>query len=68
MSCSTESSNDLLSTPLFDVGTNPNNRASTQRNLLRELPRVHQAIDARLGQAGHFLDLRKAKELSMSKH
>ena len=61
---STKSSRYFLRTPVFDLRTNPDHRTSTQSNLLREVTRVHQAIDAGFGQTGHLFDLRQANEVA----
>ena len=65
---STEGSRYLLSTPVFNLGPNPDNRASTQSNLLRKVPVLHQAIDRGLGEAGDFFNLREAKKLRLIEH
>ena len=66
--CSTKSSGNLLGTPVLNLSTNPDNRPSTQSNLLREVPLLHESIDGGLGEAGDFFNLRQTKKLSRSKH
>ncbi len=66
--CSTKSSIHLLSTPVLNVGTNPDNRPSTQSNLLREIPLLHQSINGRLRETSEFFNLRQTKKLRKSKH
>ena len=66
--CSTESSRNLLSTPVLNLGTNPDNRTSTQSNLLRKITLIHHSIDGGFGQTSDFFNLRQAKKLRLIKH
>jgi len=65
---SIKSSTNFLSTPIFDLGFNPDNRSSTQRNLLREISIFHESINGRFGKRSDLFNLRETNELSRSEH
>jgi len=55
---------NLVGAPFFNLGTNPDHRTSTQRDLGREISICHKAIDGRFRQASHLFDLRQAKKVA----
>ena len=65
---SNESSGYLLSTPVINLGPNPDNRTGTQSNLLRKITFIHHSIDRRFRQTSDFFNLRQAKKLRLIEH
>ncbi len=55
---STESSRHFLSAPVLNLGANPDNRTSTQSNLLRKITFIHHSIDGGFGQTSDLFNLR----------
>ena len=55
---------NLLMAPVFNLRTNPGNRARTQKDLLREVTSIHQPIDTGFRKTGHLFDLRQANKVA----
>ena len=62
---STKSSTNLLSTPIFDLGFHPDDRTSTQRNLLWKISLLHQSINGGFRETSDFFDLFQSQKMRM---